>query len=195
MGNGPRYRVKLKRRRQGRTNYYKRRDMLKSGKLRVVIRKSTKHVAIQFIEAKPDGDITLSGSTSGHLIAFGWNITGGNIPAAYLAGYLAGKKAIKAGITEGILDLGLQVNSYGGRIYSALKGVVDAGVDVPVNESIFPEEEIFKGGHIKKKAQWLKEDDKDLYKTTYSMYSSNKVDPTKLDALVKKVVTAIDKEY
>ena len=195
MGNGPRYRVKLKRRRQGRTNYYKRRDMLKSGKLRVVIRKSTKHIAIQFVEAKPDGDITLSGSTSGHLAAFGWTISGGNIPAAYLAGYLAGKKALKVGITEGILDLGLQVNAYGGRIYSALKGVVDAGIDVPVDDSIFPKEEIFKGEHIKKKAQWLKEDDKDLYKKIYSRYTSNKVDPTKLDALVKKVITSIDKEY
>jgi large subunit ribosomal protein L18 len=195
MGNGPRYRVKLKRRRQGRTNYYKRRDLLKSGKLRVVIRKSTKHITIQFVEAKADGDITLSASTSQHLIAYGWNISGGNIPASYLAGYLAGKKAVKSGITEGILDLGLQANAYGGRIYSALKGVVDAGIDVPVNESIFPEEVIYKGEHIKKKAQWLKEEDKDLYKRIYSRYTSNKVDPTKLDALVKKVVTAIDKEY
>ncbi|MDH5403652.1 MAG: 50S ribosomal protein L18, partial [Candidatus Heimdallarchaeota archaeon] len=123
MAKGPRYRVPLKRRAEGKTSYYQRRELLKSGMIRLVIRRSTKNMRVQFIDALPNGDIVKTSSDSMQLKNFGWNLTGGNIPAAYLTGYLAGKKAKGAGIENAILDLGLQTNSYGGRIYAALKGV------------------------------------------------------------------------
>ena len=145
MATGPRYRVKLRRRREGKTDYYLRRELLKSGRHRLVIRRSTKHMRVQFVKAMPDGDQTLIDATSYKLSDFGWKNKGGNLPASYLTGYLAGKMALAEGIEDGILDLGLQSNTKRSRIYAALKGVIDAGVSIPASDSIFPEEEAING--------------------------------------------------
>jgi large subunit ribosomal protein L18 len=53
------------------------------------------------------------------------------------------------GISEGIADIGLHASTKGNRIYAAVKGVVDAGVDVPHSPEIFPAEERISGKHIK----------------------------------------------
>jgi large subunit ribosomal protein L18 len=39
------------------------------------------------------------------------------------------------------LDIGLHVPSKGTRVFAALKGVVDAGVEVPYSEDIVPDDE------------------------------------------------------
>ena len=46
------------------------------------------------------------------------------------------------------MDMGIHANTKGNRIYSALKGVVDAGIDVPHSPEIFPEDERIRGGSI-----------------------------------------------
>ena len=193
MAKGPIYRVPLRRRREGKTNYYKRREMLKSNSLRVIIRKSTKHMRVQFVEALPNGDTTLISASSIQLSEFNWTVTGGNIPAAYLTGYLAGKKAKKSGITNAILDLGSQRSTKGGRIYAALKGVVDSGIDLPVNESIFPSESVLQGSHIKTISDHIKKEDAKAHKKIYAKYQKAKVTPDKLSTLVKSTKGAIDK--
>ena len=195
MANGPRYRVKLKRRRQGKTNYYRRRTLLKSGQIRLVIRRSTKHIRVQFVESRPNGDIILSAATSVQLKDFGWDITGGNIPAAYITGYLAGKKALKTGIDAAILDTGLQINSVGSRIYAALKGIIDAGVSIPVNEKIFPQEEVLQGSHIKIISDFLKSEDKKEFEKRFAKYQKAKIKPGELPKLVESSKAAIDKAF
>ena len=50
MATGPRYKVAFRRRREGRTNYYTRRKLLRGGELRAVVRRSNKNVMIQFEE-------------------------------------------------------------------------------------------------------------------------------------------------
>ena len=194
MANGPRYRVPLKRRKTGKTDYYQRRGMLKSGETRAVIRKTSKNMLVQFVDAKPDGDVTLVTSNSRHLQGFGWKITGGNIPAAYLTGYLTGKKAVKAGSESAIADLGLQVTSRGGRIFATLKGLIDAGIEIPANEAIFPEEDVLKGAHIASLSKHLEENNKDALKR-FAKYKSAK---QKIDGIAKsvdKVKKAIDAEF
>jgi large subunit ribosomal protein L18 len=57
MNQGPRYHVKPRRQREGRTNYRKRLKLLRSGKVRAVVRKSIKNTQIQLIEYKEKGDI------------------------------------------------------------------------------------------------------------------------------------------
>ena len=193
MAKGPIYRVPLRRRREGKTNYYKRRELLKSNSLRVIIRKSTKHMRVQFVEALPNGDTTLISASSIQLSEFNWTLTGGNIPAAYLTGYLAGKKAQKSGITNAILDMGLQRSTKGGRIYAALKGVIDSGIDLPVNESIFPSESVLQGSHIKTISDHIKKEDAKAHKKIYAKYQKAKVTPDKLSNLVKSTKGAIDK--
>jgi large subunit ribosomal protein L18 len=77
----------------------------------------------------------------------GWTKTG-NVPAAYLTGLLAGKKAKEKNVTEAVLDLGLQTSTKGSRIYAALKGVLDAGINVPHSKDILPSEDRIIGKHI-----------------------------------------------
>jgi len=195
MAHGPIYKVPLRRRREGKTNYYRRRDLLKSGKTRVIIRKTTKHIRVQFIDAFPDGDLTRIDSSTYQLKDYDWNISGGNIPAAYLSGYLAGKKALKAGIPEAITDLGLQRTSNGGRIYAALKGLIDAGVNIPVNDKVFPSDDILHGSHIKIISEHVKNEDAEEFKVRYARYQKNKVKPGNLEKLVKDTKGAIDKAF
>ncbi len=39
----------------------------------------------------------------------------------------------------------------GGRFYAALKGIVDCGVSIPHDKSIYPSEERLNGSHLKEK--------------------------------------------
>jgi large subunit ribosomal protein L18 len=141
------YLTQFKRRREKKTNYKKRLALIKSGKTRLVIRKSLNNISVQFINYKPEGDYTIISTVSAELKKLGWNKTG-NVPAAYLTGLLAGKKAKEKKIEEAILDLGLQISTKGSRIYAALKGVLDAGVKIPHSKDILPSEDRIKGKHI-----------------------------------------------
>ena len=62
----------------------------------------------------------------------------------YLTGYLAGKKAKSTGLDKAILYIGRREFSSGSKIIYALKGVIDAGIDIPANNDIFPDSEKFK---------------------------------------------------
>jgi large subunit ribosomal protein L18 len=139
--------VHFKRRMKKKTNYRKRLAFLKSEKPRLVIRKSLSNISIQFIDFKPNGDKTIASAVSTELRKFGW-ARGGNIPAAYLTGLLAGKKARDKNIKEAVLDLGLQTSTKGSRLYAALKGVLDSGINVPHSKEILPLDERIRGVHI-----------------------------------------------
>jgi large subunit ribosomal protein L18 len=142
------YLIPFRRRREKKTNYKKRLALIKSGKVRVVIRKRLKNISVQFISYNPKGDETIASGFSTELKKFGWDVSRGNLPAAYLTGFLAGKRAKEKNIKEAILDIGLQTSTKGSRIYAALKGVLDAGVNVPHSPDILPSEERIKGKHI-----------------------------------------------
>ena len=57
-------------------------------------------------------------------------------------------KAKKAQQDSAILDIGLNRATPGARVFAALKGAVDAGLDIPYGEEILPSEERVKGAHI-----------------------------------------------
>lgn len=149
MATGPRYRVPFRRRREGRTNYHVRYKLILSKKPRVVVRKSNASTTLQLVMAEQTGDKTLLTVNSRQLQDFGYTFSKSNLPAAYLTGLLFGKKMLALGISEGIADIGLHASTKGNRIYAAVKGVVDAGVDVPHSPEIFPAEERISGKHIK----------------------------------------------
>jgi len=142
------YKMPHKRRLEGKTNYKKRLGLVRGGKTRVVIRKSLDNISVQFVDYKKDGDVIKASAASVTLEKLGWKAARGNIPAAYLTGLLAGLRAKKAGVKEAILDLGLQRNTKGSRLYAALKGVLDAGVSVPHDAGILPDEKRISGQHI-----------------------------------------------
>ncbi len=139
------YTVGYKRKRQGKTNYNKRRKLTLSNKPRLVVRRSNKNVIVQIIQYNPDGDKVLSTATTKEIQRLGWKTARRNTPAAYLTGLLCGKKA---NVKEAILDIGLNEPIKGSIIYAALKGVIDAGIKVPHSKEIFPSEDRIKGKHI-----------------------------------------------
>ena len=141
-------RLPFRRRREGKTNYRKRLALLKSGKPRVVVRKSNKNIRVQFALYDMNGDRIVASAMGTDLRKYGWEYSLSNTPAAYLTGLLAGKRALKKGLKEGVLDIGLYTPRRGARIFAALKGVVDAGVDVPYGEEIVPSEDRLYGKHI-----------------------------------------------
>ena len=169
MAKNRKYVVKLKRRIENKTNYRKRLGLLKSKSIRLVIRKSLKAILVQFIIYEPAGDKTLVSIHSNELRKFNWNAHLGNTSSAYLTGLLAGKKALKNNIKNAILDLGLNKNIKKSVIYSALKGVIDAGVKIPHNESIFPTKEQISGIMVENYAKLLLKDP-EKYKKQFSDY-------------------------
>ncbi len=148
MATGPRYRVQLRRAREGKTDYRARKQLLISKKPRLVVRKSLNHTTIQLILPAKEGDVTLASATTGELKKYDYTVGTGNIPSAYLAGLLLGYRAKKTGQTEAILDLGLYHATGGGILYAALKGALDAGLDIPHNPEVFPSEDRIMGEHI-----------------------------------------------
>ena len=152
MSSGPRYRLKPRRRREGKTDYRQRLALLKSAKIRIVVRRSLTQVRVQFVEYTEQGDRVLASAMSSELIATcQWKHATSNTPAAYLTGLLAGKKAVEAGIMEGVFDLGRQVPVKGSKVFAAIKGVHDAGVKCYVSKEKLPDESRILGKHINDK--------------------------------------------
>ena len=76
----------------------------------------------------------------------GWIGSRKSISAAYLTGYLAGKKALCKGAKDAILYTGTK--RYTQRMAAALKGVIDAGLEVPADSETFPADERINGEHL-----------------------------------------------
>ncbi len=148
MKISPTFKFQFKRRKEGKTDYKRRMKLLNSGKSRLVVRRSNNYIQVQIVNFDEKGDKTLFSSNSKSLKKLGWNFSCDNISAAYLTGIKIGKEALKNNIKEVILDLGLYSSTKGNRIYSVVKGVIDAGLKIPVNENILPSNERIAGNHI-----------------------------------------------
>ncbi len=190
MAKNANYRVPLRRRREGKTDYQARKALVISGRPRLVTRGSLKNATVQIIQAKPAGDIVLAAANSKELSKlFGWKAPTGNIPAAYLTGLLCGLKAKKNGVEEAILDAGLVSPTKGARIFAMLSGVVDAGVSVPHSEAKIVKERI-KGEQVAKYAKKLGVGSEE-YNQKFSAYIAAGVAPEKLPEHFTKVKAGI----
>ncbi|WP_135821109.1 50S ribosomal protein L18 [Halostella litorea] len=157
MATGPRYKVPMRRRREVRTDYHQRLRLLKSGKPRLVARKSNKHTTAQLVTPGPDGDETIASAHSSDLADHGWEAPTGNLPAAYLTGFLAGKRAIDADVEEAVLDIGLNTATPGNKVFAIQEGAIDAGLEIPHNEDVLAEWPRNRGEHIAEYAEQLDE--------------------------------------
>jgi len=194
MAKGPRYRRSFRRRFEGKTDYHKRLKLLKSKKLRIVIRVSNNHINVQIVQSKLGGDRVLIAASSKELTTkYGWEANTGNIPAAYLTGYLAGLRAKNKNLQEGIFDLGIFYHR--NRVLAACKGVIDSGVIVPYRKEFFPEnlDERIKGAHIENYAKLLKKEDPEKYEQIFSSYlKKKKIDPIKFSQVFSNILKTIE---
>ena len=190
MARGPQYNLPFRRRREGRTNYRKRRKLVTSGIPRFVIRPSNKHLSAQIIEAKVDGDLVMASAHSSELKDFGWKGSCGNIPAAYLTGLLAGRRAKAGGISSAILDIGPYARGPGSRIFAAAKGALTAGLTIPHADTVMPSEARLKGQHVVDYSKRLSSEP-ETYKKFFSRYLKQKLKPEDLSEHLSEVESKI----
>lgn len=137
-----------RRRLEFKTNYNKRLKLLKGKSPRLVIRKTNKYITLQIIESKNAQDKVTYFSSTKELIKLGWpkEKQGSlkSLSAAYLAGLLLGKKAGKLK-EKVIVDTGLIPSTKGSRIYAAIKGAADSGIEINYDEKIMPAMEKIEG--------------------------------------------------
>jgi len=136
----------LRRLREEKTNYRKRGTMLMGKRDFITVNISNQNTQVQILTPGMTGDKVVASAHSRYLIEKGWKGSRKSVPAAYLTGYLAGKKALGKGAKGAILYTGTK--RYTQRMAAALKGIVDAGLEVPANEETFPAEERLNGEHL-----------------------------------------------
>ncbi len=137
----------LRRIRNAKTNYAKRKTMLIGKKDFITIQISNENIQVQIHKPDITGDKVLASSHSRFLLNKNWKGSRKNIPASYLTGYLTGKKAIANGITNAIVYTGTR--KYTQRMAAAVKGVIDSGLEVPANSESFPIDQRLNGEHLK----------------------------------------------
>lgn len=102
------------------------------------------------------------------------------------------------------LDIGLVRTTRGNRVFSALKGACDGGLDIPHSETRFAGYDAKKesldtkklrrylfGGHVADYMKKLQKDDPEKYKKQFSFYIKKNVGPADMEALYTKVHAAI----
>jgi large subunit ribosomal protein L18 len=191
VAKGPTYNLPFRRRREGNTNYTKRKALLTSGIPRLIIRITGKHTIAQLTESTPTGDRVITSANSKELKnKYGWKGGSNNIPASYLTGLLAGKRANSKRMKKAIADIGLRRITKGSRIFCTLKGAIDSGLDIPHKEEILPQEERIKGNHIAEYAKQISSN-QDHYKTRFSQYLNRGLKPEDLPAHFEQVKNQI----
>ncbi len=192
---GPRWKVQFRRKRKGKTDYRHRLGFLRSGKPRLVARISLKHVIAQFVRATPSGDLTLASAHSKELEKLGWKGYTANTPAAYLVGLLCGYRALKAGTKECALDIGMHNPTSQVKVFTVLKGALDAGLQIPHGEGVLPSDERIRGEHIAQYAAKLKEKNEKEYRAQFSTYLQRGLSPEQLPEHFNEIKRAIITQF
>jgi len=146
--------INKRRRRERKTDYSKRINLLKSGSPRIVFRKTNRYLIAQYIISKEAKDMIKNGLTTKILLNYGWPVKARgslkSVTAAYLLGILMSKK-ISDKKNNPIIDIGMIRNVHKSKLYAFIKGLIDSGINLKYNEGIFPDENRIRGEHLKNK--------------------------------------------
>lgn len=200
-------------------------------KYRFVVRFTNKDIICQVAYAKIEGDVIICAAYSHELPRYGVKVGLTNYSAAYCTGLLLARRLltklnlheIYTGVEEvdgdeynvesvegspgafrAFLDVGLARTTTGARVFGALKGAVDGGMDIPHSTKRFPgydseskefnaevhRKHIF-GQHVANYMTDLKEEDEEAYKRQFSIYIKNGVEPDQIEEIYKKAHSAI----
>ena len=133
-----------RRRQEGKTDYKARMPLLKSGKPRVVFRKSNRYLFGQIVISEIAQDKVIAGASTKELLSNGWpkNLSGSlkSLPAAYLMGYMLAKRV--KGVNEGILDIGLLRHVAKSRAYAFVRGMKDGGFEILCSDDVLPDDKM-----------------------------------------------------
>jgi len=203
-------------------------------KYRMVVRISNKRVTCQIMYATIAGDVCVAAAYSSELPKYGLKIGLTNYAAAYCTGLLLARRVLTkfdlAETYEGqtnheevgkdfnveqagegkprafrcYLDVGLARTSTGAKVFGALKGALDGGLDIPHNMKRFAgydkddkkldvetHAQYIMGGIIGEYAQELMEEEPEKYQRQFKSYVEEEIDPEDLEDLYKEVHEAI----
>jgi len=152
----------------GATDYRARKKIITSSVPLLAVRISSKNVSAQFISPKAEGDQVVSSAHSRNLKKLGWKGSPKSVPACYLLGLLAGRRAKEKGIEKAYLYNGLSLFVNGSRVSALVKGVKDAGVDVPMADEVAPSEDRITGKANAEYAKSLLAENKEKYSKLFS---------------------------
>jgi large subunit ribosomal protein L5e len=229
-----RYQVQYRRRREGKTDYHRRKKLVaqdknkyNSPKYRFVVRITNADVVCQIAYAKIVGDVILAAAYAHELTNYGLPVGHTNYAGCYATGLLLARRLlhklkldtkyqgkVKAdgevynveeladgpGPFRALLDVGLARTTTGARIFAALKGAVDGGLEIPHSENRFRGYDAsakkydpaaargyILGAHVSEYMAAMKEDDEGKYKTHFSQYLKHGINESNLEA---KIVAA-----
>ncbi len=196
MARGPKYKVRRRRRREGKTNYYKRYRLVSSRHYIYVVRKTNKYVLVQVVKPSVKGDVTIAAAHSVELVKrYGWKGGTKNVPAAYLTGLLASLRALRAGVKYAAPYIGLHKPTRGAKVFAAIKAANDVGLKVPVSSEVVPLEDRLRGEHIAAYAKVLKESSPDLYFKRFSLHLARGFEPIFLPEHFSEVRSRVMSDY
>lgn len=200
-------------------------------KYRLIVRFTNKDIICQIAYARIEGDYVVSSAYAHELPRYGVKLGLTNYAAAYCTGLLLARRTLQKykldtiykGATdvtgaefenepvEGekrpfrcYLDIGLARTTTGAKIFGALKGAVDGGLDIPHSTRRFPgysregkkfnadvhRQHIF-GLHVANYMKTLKDENADLYAKQFSRFIKAGIDPNSFESLYKAAHTAI----
>uniref|UniRef100_A0A2P2MT98 60S ribosomal protein L5A n=1 Tax=Rhizophora mucronata TaxID=61149 RepID=A0A2P2MT98_RHIMU len=198
-------------------------------KYRFVVRFTNKDIVAQIISASIAGDMVLASAYSHELPQYGLEVGLKNYAAAYCTGLLLARRVLKTlemddeyqGNVEAtgedfsvepterrpfraLLDVGLIRTTTGNRVFGALKGALDGGLDIPHSDKRFAgfskdskqlDAEVHRnyiyGGHVASYMRTLAEDEPEKYQSHFSEYIKRGIEPDDIEGLYKKVHAAI----
>jgi len=206
-------------------------DKYKTPKYRFVVRKTKKDIICQIFSSDLDHDVCLAAAYSHELPRYGVKVGLTNYAAAYCTGLLLARRVntkfgldyegsvevngedfqVEAG--EGgrapfkaLLDVGLQRTTTGARLFGALKGACDGGLNIPHGTRRFPgsstegkevkeDAEVHRnyifGGHVKTYMEKLKGEDEEVYNRQFSRFVAGGVGPDDLEGMYTTAHAAI----
>jgi len=200
-------------------------------KYRLIVRFTNKDITCQIAYAKIEGDVIVCAAYAHELPRYGVKVGLTNYAAAYCTGLLVARRLLQKyklgdkyegqtevdgelfevednddgpGAFRCYLDVGLNRTTTGARVFGALKGAADGGLDIPHSTRRFPgyddESDDFSaevhrnhifGKNIAEYMKTLSEEDEDAYKKQFSQYIKNGVTADSMEGIYKKAHTAI----
>ena len=202
-----------------------------SPKYRFVVRFTNKDIVAQIVYAKIGGDFTLASAYAHELPRFGLKNGLTNYAAAYCVGLLLARRLLTKlnladkyeGTTEvngedyyvealddgpapfyALLDVGLRRTTTGAKVFAALKGATDGGIEIPHGESRFVgydseskelDADTFRkylfGGHVADYMRELADSNEEKYKKQFAKYIADGVTADSMEELYSSVHAAI----
>jgi len=199
-------------------------------KYRFVVRFTNKDITAQIVSASIAGDMVLAAAYSHELPRYGLEVGLTNYAAAYCTGLLLARRVLKIrdldqeyeGNVEAtgedfsvepaegrrpfraLLDVGLIRTTTGNRVFGALKGALDGGLDIPHSDKRFAgfkkddkqldadiHRKYIYGLHVAEYMKNLADEEPEKYQAHFSEYIKKGIEADDMEALYKKVHAAI----